>query len=152
MSKIFQSVGSSLIDRLELNSEKNNNVILVKALKYKDPKEIHQFKDMEEFNKYYQVNKEEIDKLTTTAINRTFHVEGFKLARIKGKLVVKPAQKVNSTLPSPPQTIIGPKEDEINVIMIKRIEVLEAKLNAVTDEIPKMKKSIKQLIDIVNQD
>ena len=100
MSKISQSVCPSLIDRLELNAEGNNEVIVVKALKYKDPKEIHQFKDMEEFNKYYQVNKEEVDKLTTTAINKTFHVEGYKLARYKGMLVGKPAQKVRP--PSPP--------------------------------------------------
>jgi len=100
MSKISQSVCPSLIDRLELNAEGNNEVIVVKALKYKDPEEIHQFKDMEEFNKYYQVYKEEVDKLTTTAINKTFHVEGYKLARYKGKMVSKPAQKVCP--PSPP--------------------------------------------------
>jgi len=154
MSKISQSVCPSLIDRLELNAEGNNEVIVVKALKYKDPKEIHQFKDMEEFNKYYQVNKEEVDKLTTTAINKTFHVEGYKLARYKGKLVGKPAQKVRP--PSPPQLppipIVETKDDELDEMILKRLEVIEAKLKTVTDEIPKMKKSIKQLIDIVNQD
>jgi len=110
MSKISQSVCPSLIDRLELNAEGNNEVIVVKALKYKDPKEIHQFKDMEEFNKYYQVNKEEVDKLTTIAINKTFHVEGYKLARYKGKLVGKPVQKVRP--PSPPTHTT--KNEEVN--------------------------------------
>jgi len=154
MSKISQSVCPSLIDRLELNAEGNNEVIVVKALKYKDPKEIHQFKDMEEFNKYYQVNKEEVDKLTTTAINKTFHVEGYKLAIYKGKLVGKPAQKVSppSPPPLPPIPIVETKDDELDEMILKRLEVIEAKLKTVTDEIPKMKKSIKQLIDIVNQD
>jgi len=155
MSKISQSVCPSLIDRLELNAEGNNEVIVVKALKYKDPKEIHQFKDMEEFNKYYQVNKEEVDKLTTTAINKTFHVEGYKLARYKGKLVGKPAQKGRPPSPPPvppPIPIVETKDDELDEMILKRLEVIEAKLKTVTDEIPKMKKSIKQLIDIVNQD
>ena len=155
MSKISQSVCPSLIDRLELNAEGNNEVIVVKALKYKDPKEIHQFKDMEEFNKYYQVNKEGVDKLTTTAINKTFHVEGYKLARYKGKLVGKPAPKVRPPSPPsfpPPEPIVETKDDEIDEMILKRLEVIEAKLKAVSDEIPKMKKSIKQLIDIVNQD
>jgi len=123
---------------------------VVKALKYKDPKEIHQFKDMEEFNKYYQMNKEEVNKLTTTAINKIFHVEGFKLARYKGKLVGKPGRH-----PSPPPLVpVPPIENPLDDVIedvIKRVETLDAKLQSVLEEIPRMKKNIKQLIDIVNQ-
>ena len=149
MSKISQSVCPSLIDRLELNAEGNNEVIVVKALKYKDPKEIHQFKDMEEFNKYYQMNKEGVDQLTTTAINKTFHVEGFKLARYKGKLVGKP-EKVAPPPPTPATPMENPLDDAIEDV-IKRVETLEAKLQSVLEEMPRMKKNIKQLIDVVSQ-
>jgi len=70
-------------------------------------------------------------------------------------LVGKPAQKVRPPSPPPlppPIPIVETKDDELDEMILKRLEVIEAKLKTVTDEIPKMKKSIKQLIDIVNQD
>jgi len=102
--------------------------------KSKTQRMIHQFKDMEEFN------KEEVYKLTTTAINKTFHVEGYKLARYKGKLVGKPAQKTRPpSLPPlpPPIPIVETKDDELDEMILKRLEVIEAKLKTVTDEILK---------------
>ncbi len=60
-------------------SEQNNNESQYKRA----------FNDKDEFMKYYNEHKEEIDKLTTKQLNSVYKIESCKIARNKNKIVVR---------------------------------------------------------------
>ena len=47
------------------------------------------FKTSDEFNNWYLKNKSEVDEYTTHKLNKMYHVEGFRITRIKGSLCLK---------------------------------------------------------------
>lgn len=60
-------------------SEQNNNESQFKRA----------FNDKDEFMKYYNEHKEEIDKLTTKQLNSVYKIESCKITRNKNKIVVR---------------------------------------------------------------
>ncbi len=60
-------------------SEQNNNVSSFKRA----------FENKDEFMKYYEQHKEEIDKLTTKQLNSVYKIESCKIARNKNKIIVR---------------------------------------------------------------
>lgn len=60
-------------------SEQNNNESQYKRA----------FNDKDEFMKYYNEHKEEIDKLTTKQLNSVYKIESCKITRNKNKIVVR---------------------------------------------------------------
>ena len=60
-------------------SEQNNNVSPFKRA----------FENKDEFMKYYEQHKEEIDKLTTKQLNSVYKIESCKIARNKNKIIVR---------------------------------------------------------------
>ena len=49
-----------------------------------------EFNDTSDFIKYYELNKTELDKLSTCALNKKFKVKGYHLGRKKGELKLIP--------------------------------------------------------------
>ena len=49
-----------------------------------------EFNDTSDFVKYYELNKTELDKLSTCALNKKFKVKGYHLGRKKGELKLIP--------------------------------------------------------------
>ena len=60
-------------------SEQNNNESQFKRA----------FNDKDEFMKYYNEHKEEIDKLTTKQLNSVYKIESCKITRNKNKIVIR---------------------------------------------------------------
>ena len=54
---------------------------------YEDVKE---FDNAEDFIKYYNLNKAEMDTYTTCFLNKKYKINGYQLGRKKGKLLVIP--------------------------------------------------------------
>ena len=47
------------------------------------------FENKEDFMKYYNEHKEEIDKLTTKQLNSVYKIESCKITRNKNKIVIR---------------------------------------------------------------
>lgn len=55
------------------------------------------FSNKEDFMKYYNEHKEEIDKLTTKQLNSVYKIESCKITRNKNKIVVRSNSPKNKT-------------------------------------------------------
>ena len=49
-----------------------------------------EFESKEEFDRYYKKNKEMIDNMKTRGLNRKFIIQGFKIGRKKGNIILYP--------------------------------------------------------------
>lgn len=54
---------------------------------------IKEFPTPEEFNIYYNKHKEEIDNTTTHKLNKLYHIDGYRITKIKGVLMLKKASR-----------------------------------------------------------
>lgn len=50
---------------------------------------INEFNSPVEFNLFYAKHKDEIDALTTHKLNKMYHIEGYRITKIKGELMLK---------------------------------------------------------------
>ena len=50
---------------------------------------LKEFNTTEEFNTFYSVHKDEMDSLTTHKLNKMYHVNGYRITKIKGELMLK---------------------------------------------------------------
>ena len=50
---------------------------------------IKEFKTVDEFNLWYSKNKEEVDALTTHKLNKMYKIDGYRITKIKGVLMLK---------------------------------------------------------------
>ena len=50
---------------------------------------INEFNSPVEFNLFYAKHKDEIDSLTTHKLNKMYHIEGYRITKIKGELMLK---------------------------------------------------------------
>ncbi len=48
-----------------------------------------EFISPEEFNLYYKIHKDEMDKLTTHKLNKLYHIKDYRITKIKGELMLK---------------------------------------------------------------
>ena len=54
---------------------------------------VTQFRDVDDFNNYYQDNREEFETTTTHMLNKKYKIPGFKITKIKGVVSLKNTQK-----------------------------------------------------------
>lgn len=52
---------------------------------------IKEFHSVEEFNVYYQLHKDEMDKTTTHKLNKMYRIDGYRITKIKNVLMLKRA-------------------------------------------------------------
>lgn len=50
---------------------------------------IKEFNTPEEFNMWYKMNKKEMDELTTHKLNKLYHINGYRITKRKGELMLK---------------------------------------------------------------
>lgn len=48
-----------------------------------------EFISPEEFNLFYKIHKDEMDKLTTHKLNKLYHIKDYRITKIKGELMLK---------------------------------------------------------------
>lgn len=82
------------------------------------------FETKEDFMRHYNKNKESIDSMSTRGLNRKYHIDGFKIGRLKGEIILYPL-KENETksdeLDSKTKLTINEKLDYMNR-RLKKIE------------------------------
>ena len=87
---------------------------------------IKEFQTPDEFNLYYVKHKDEIDNKTTHILNKMYHINGYRITKIKNVLMLK-------------------KYDSQNDQKINSSEILEIK-----DEINKLKQTINNIIQYLH--
>ena len=91
---------------------------------------IKEFNSPVEFNLWYAKHKEEVDSLTTHKLNKLYHIEGYRITKIKGELMLKVDRKIKE------------KEGED--------ENIHEEINELRDEIAKIKEAYNKLVEYVN--
>ena len=91
-------------------------------------KERREFSSPEEFDKYYQQNKTELDQKTTHKLNKMFNIPGYRITKLKGVLSLKniPQSRITSTM---------------------RVDALELKVNEIKDRVNACITTINNVLD-----
>lgn len=91
-----------------------------------------EFNTPDEFNLWYNKNKETIDSQTTHKLNKMYHINGYRITKIKGVLMLK-----------------KDKDDEENYFE-SEIELLQNQITKIKEEQNEMKKAIAEIIKAIN--
>ena len=97
--------------------------------------DVKEFQTKEEFMKYYEIHKTEIDKQSTCFLNKKFKIDGFHLGREKGILKLIPLN------------LYRPSEYQIN----QENNLLNIKIDALNAKIDNLSKQLSQLIHACQQ-
>lgn len=87
------------------------------------------FETKEDFNRYYERNKETVDAYSTRGLNKKFIITGYRIGRKKGEIILYPVQLPRDPSPTHQQSIdddrcmINEKIDSMNE-RLKKIETL----------------------------
>lgn len=100
-------------------------------------KHTKEFDTVDEFNLYYNKNKEEMDKLTTHKLNKLYLIKGYRITRIKNVLSLK-KMKQNSQY----EIDLGNELDELK----KEIQ----QIREITKLVEPMKETINNIIHFLN--
>lgn len=94
-------------------------------------KEKQEFETPEDFDAYYQLNKDKFDHLTTHKLNKMFSIPGYRITKIKGVLSLKniPQSRVTAAM---------------------KIETLELKVNEMKDRLNLCINTINKVMDVMN--
>ena len=84
-----------------------------------------EFENLDDFNNYYKINKADIDKLSTNALNRKFRVKNHRIGRKKGVIYLFPVKtnNVETTQTSTDGLSIDEKLNRLNN-RLKNIETI----------------------------
>ena len=85
---------------------------------------LKEFKTVDEFNLWYSKNKDEVDKLTTHKLNKMYKIDGYRITKIKGILMLKKDTKTKSK--EMDKVIKDEIRDEINEIRNEINEIRDA--------------------------
>ncbi len=85
---------------------------------------LKEFNTTDEFNLFYSKNKEQLDSETTHKLNKKYHIQGYRITKIKGELMLK---KVNE----------DEEKDDSEIMKIK-------------DDIAKIKITLNDVINFIN--
>ena len=108
------------------------------------------FESKDEFMKYYEEHKEEIDKLTTKQLNSIYKIKDCKISRNKKKLVIKSdVPKIEKPKVETNETVKEDKEVKPKQVKTKQKEVkpqdLEKMINRIITEYEKQLSNLKEL-------
>lgn len=97
---------------------------------------IIRFENKEEFQRYYNKNKESIDAIPTRGLNIKFKIEGFKLGRQKGQIMLYP--------------LSNSKEDQLKILedkLLKTTSLLDAINEKLIKDMREINAKLKDLND-----
>ena len=95
------------------------------------------FETKEEFNRYYAKNKESIDKMATRGLNVKFKINGFKIGRTKGNIILYPTKETKQI----PEININ-QADESGI-------TLHEKLNRLNERLKKIETLMSSLLEAI---
>lgn len=88
------------------------------------------FETKEDFMRYYNKNQKTIDAMSTRGLNRKFKIDGFKIGRLQGKIILYPLKETETKsdeLDSKTKLTINEKLDFMN----RRLKKIEEMINIV---------------------
>ena len=95
---------------------------------------VKEFNSPVEFNLWYAKHKDEVDSLTTHKLNKLYKIDGYRITKIKGELMLKVDRKIKE------------KEEREG-----EDENIHDEINELKSEIQKIKDTMNKLIEYVNQ-
>lgn len=93
------------------------------------------FNTPDEFNLWYAKNKDEIDQITTHKLNKMYHIDGYRITKIKGVLCLKKDVK---------------KPVESDHSESDRIDELNNEIEQIKSDIMTIKTAINEIINSIN--
>ena len=119
---------------------------------------LKEFKTVDEFNLWYNKNKDEIDSLTTHKLNKMYHIDGYRITKIKGKLCLKKFEdktinSVKGSLTPDSKNTSGVESfgrSQVNVSNEKQHHDIINEISLMKEEIETLKKTINEIINIIN--
>ena len=87
------------------------------------------FSSPDEFNIWYTKNKDEVDALTTNKLNKLYKINGYRITKIKGVLMLEKSTDSNQSASSP---------------------LIPENLQELQDEIKNIKSTVNKIIDYLN--
>ena len=97
-------------------------------------KPLKEFETINDFNMYYHKHKEEMDAETTHALNKKYHINGYRITKIKGVLCLKKDSKNPHSINNRGTGTLHVSESEVNGVELEeRIQRIEETLNQLID-------------------
>ena len=88
------------------------------------------FETKEDFNRYYERNKETVDAYSTRGLNKKFIITGYRIGRKKGEIILYPVQNVV-------------RQEEIQPRMIDEDRnMLEEKIDSINERLKKIEQML----------
>ena len=111
----------------------NSNEVKVFANISDDPVS---FETVQDFNRYYERNKEFVDGFSTRGLNKKFIITGYRIGRKKGDIILYPVQTHRETSPEEnnfeERNMLEEKIDSMN----ERLKKIEQLLNILLNNSP----------------
>lgn len=107
---------------------------------------IKEFTTPEEFDMWYKMNKNEMDSITTHKLNKLYHINGYRITKIKGVLMLKKVKEQHKS------NIINEDSDTEIRIMETKIMELEDKIIDIQNEMNDIKIAIHSVQQYFNLD
>lgn len=119
-----------------------NNLIIVGK---HDKINVKNFENIDEFNDYYKLHEDEINKLSTVKLNKMYHIKDFKIIR----------RKINEEKTLAFQQVFKTNSNENNyderfVEIEQTITDLNEKLKAIEIQNEKIKAQLMEIIKVIN--
>ena len=119
----------------------NSNEVKVFANISDDPVS---FETVQDFNRYYERNKEFVDSFSTRGLNKKFIITGYRIGRKKGEIILYPVQTQRETVPEEnnfeERNMIEEKIDSMN----ERLKKIEQLLSILLNNTPTRQQQSKQ--------
>ena len=102
------------------------------------------FETVQDFNRYYERNKEFVDSFSTRGLNKKFIITGYRIGRKKGEIILYPVQTQRETVPEEnnfeERNMIEEKIDSMN----ERLKKIEQLLSILLNNTPTRQQQSKQ--------
>ena len=105
-------------------------------------KYVKEFTSVDEFNLWYAKNKAEVDALTTHKLNKMYYINGYRITKIKGVLMLKKYDAKR-------QKRYFSEHDENVAIHELRVDI-ENELSQINENVDQLKSQITEIRETVN--
>lgn len=99
------------------------------------------FETKEDFIRYYTKNKTTIDQIKTRGLNRKFKIDGFKIGRQKGTIVLFPQAKNNDQVKNENEEYFSTTQST------EETDLLNTKIDIINQKLQKIELMINEILD-----
>lgn len=104
---------------------------------------IKEFHSPEEFNVWYMKNKDEVDQTTTHKLNKMYKIDGYRITKIQGTLMLKKERVKKS--------ITSDIDEKQNLELNPELHELKTEVQTLKEAYSEIMNKVNQLIELVNK-